>query len=76
MLIISWKRIVVGDSFVFMGDDCCRFVHIFYCFEDFWWILDEFMVEFGFSGRMPRVHFVVNLLLMRVVVVACSMRRL
>ena len=42
----------------------------------FWWILDEFMIEFGFSGRMSRVHFVVNLLLMTVAVVACAIRRL
>ena len=59
-----------------MGDDCCRFVYIFYGFKDNRWILDEFMTEFGFSGRMSRVHFVVNLLLVTVAVVACLMRRI
>ena len=41
-----------------------------------WWILAKFMTEFGFSGWISRVHFVVNLLLVTVTMVACSIRRL
>ena len=48
VLIISWESIDVGDSFVFIGDDRRRFVHIFYCFEDclvdFGWIYDRIWV--------------------------------
>ena len=40
-----------------------------------WWILAEFMTEFGFSGRISRVHFVVNLLLATMAMVTCSIRR-
>ena len=64
IILFSWVMIAT-DSFMF-----------FIASKIFWWILDEFMIEFGFSGRMPRVHFVVNILLMTVAVVACSMRRL
>ena len=41
-----------------------------------WWILVELMTEFSFSGRISRVHFVVNRLLMTVAMVVCSIRRL
>ena len=41
----------------------------------FWRTLDGFMTEFDFSGLISRVHFVVNLLLITVAVVACSMLR-
>ena len=64
ILLFSWVMIAVDSSIYFIAS------------KIFWWILDEFMIEFGFSGRMSRVHFVVNILLMTVVVVACSMRRL
>ena len=63
VLLFSWVMIVADSSIFFIAS------------KSFWWILGEFMIEFGFSGRMSRVHFVVNLLLMTVAVVACSMRR-
>ena len=37
--------------------------------------LDELITEFCFSGRISRVHFVVNLLFTTVAVVACSIRQ-
>ena len=64
VLLFSWVMIVADSSIFFIAS------------KIFWWILGEFMIEFGFPGRMSRVHFVVNLLLMTVTVVACSMRRL
>ena len=57
-----------------MRDNCCKDVHILVASNIFWWTLDEFMTEFGFSGWISRVHFVVNLLLITVAVVACSIR--
>ena len=64
ILLFSWVMIAADSSIFFITS------------KIFWSILDEFMVEFGVSGRMSRVHFVVNILLMTVAVVACSMRRL
>ena len=64
ILLFSWVMIAADSFIFFIASKIC------------WWILGEFMIEFGFSGRISRVHFVVNLLLMTVAVVACSMRRL
>ena len=38
--------------------------------------LDELITEFCFSGRISRVHFVVNMLFSTFSVITCSMRRL
>ena len=42
----------------------------------FWWTLAALIESFFFSGRISRVHLVVNRLFSIVAVVACSMRRL
>ena len=66
LVILLFSRVMIAtDSSIFLIAS-----------KFFLWILDEFMIEFGFSGRMSRVHFVVNLLLMTVAVVACAIRRL
>ena len=41
-----------------------------------WCTLDKSITEFCFSGRISRVHFVVNMLFSTVAVIACSMLRL
>ena len=76
MFFVGWECITICDACVIMGDYCCRIVHIFMASNIVWWILVEFMTEFGFSGRMSRVHFVMNLLLVTVAMVASSMLRL
>ena len=41
----------------------------------FWWTFAALIRSFFFSGRISRVHLVVNRLFSIVAVVACSMRR-
>ena len=54
---IGWEFIAIRDACVIMGDDCCIIVHISMASNVFWWILVDFMTEFGFSGRISRMHF-------------------
>ena len=64
MRMLSWVMIAVVLSI------CLIASKIFRC------ILDVLIIEFYFSGRISRVHFVVNLLFTTIALVACSMRRL
>ena len=64
MRVLSCVMIVASSSIFVIASNIC------------WWILVELITEFGFSGRISRVHFVVNRLLATVTTVAYSMRRL
>ena len=68
MRVLSWVIIVAESSIFLMASKILCWI--------LWWILAEFMTEFDFSERISRVHFVVNLLLVAVTMVVCSMRRL
>ena len=60
VLFVNWECIAVCDTSVIMRNDCCELVHILMTSNICWWILVELMTEFGVSGQISRVRFVVN----------------
>ena len=76
MFFISGEYVTGRDADFVESNADCGVIFFFIDSKIFWWTLAALIGSFFFSGRMSRVHLVVNRLFSIVAVVACSMRRL